>query len=584
MPSRILCNGVQREGAKLSPALASELFCYVPLHKIRYGVQGLPLIGRDDDVQKILDELRQKERLVVLSGTVGVGKSELAYQVAEEAKRTELFPFVKIIYLENKTSLEDALKDIHKELQQLALNILLVLDNCEHLKGLTGELYKLRREHTKLTILATSSIEMTGSDYTIEPLETNDAVKLFLAAAKKTTKMAAKNFTPTEENAPKVAELCIGLDGLPLALLLAAGLLIHETFDQVHTWSKENGLLGKSNRFSESERHRNRTLSMLFMRIYELLEEDEQRLFRRLSIFAGACSKVAVAAVCTIDKDLPEEEEQLSNLLSRLADHYLISYPDGQAYIAHNTLRRFGKRQLKKDEKEKIKEQYIDFYIKLATKHVVLMMAVNHEAKMEYKRYFLYMHGTEIDEKYLEEAIQTAPIYAEDILEEFRGLIYYELVNLGEVRNILYSIRHEYIETEMTRLVGMDHDEAGRRLEAAGRRLEAVVNDKRSDLTLEEHKNLERALEEYIDYLRLQKQIENDVDSPYIVEYSTLDFVILLETGVYSRESYDEKLTIERDIREMLLGAITVEMIKKYLGEQRGEQIIKEYFDKQKGE
>ena len=99
---------------------------------------------------------------------------------------------------------------------------------------------------------------------------------------------------------------------------------------------------------------------------------------------------------------------------------------------------------------------------------------------------------------------------------------------------------------------------------------------------------MERALEEFIDYLRLQKQVENDVNSPFITEYSTLDFVNLLETEIhpYPMETFDEKLTIEKDIREMLLGAITAEMIKKYLGEQRGEQIIKEYkeyFDKQKG-
>src|SRR6266567_4219829 len=146
-------------------------------------------------IQKILDELKdekQRERFVVISGTVGVGKSELAYQVAEEVKRLRLFPSVKIIYLENKTSLEGALKDIHKELQQLPPNTLLVLDNCEHLKGLTGELSKLRKEHRQLTILATSSVEMTGSDHRIEPLETNDATQLFLEAAKK----VGKNFTP----------------------------------------------------------------------------------------------------------------------------------------------------------------------------------------------------------------------------------------------------------------------------------------------------------------------------------------------------------------------------------------------------
>ncbi len=54
MPYRILCNGVQQEGAKLSPALASELFCYVPLHKIRYGVLSQPLLNRQHPRQTLL--------------------------------------------------------------------------------------------------------------------------------------------------------------------------------------------------------------------------------------------------------------------------------------------------------------------------------------------------------------------------------------------------------------------------------------------------------------------------------------------------------------------------------------------------
>jgi len=321
-------------------------------------LQKLPFIGRDEDIQKILDKL-QREQFFAITGTIGVGKSELAYQVAQEVERTRLFPSVKIIYLENKDSTEDAIKDIHRELQQLPPNALVILDNCEHLKAFTEAIDQLRRKHTQLTILATSSIAMTVSDYPIEPLQTNDAIQLFLEAAKK----VVKNFTLTEEDTPKVRELCIGLDSLPLALLLAAGLLIYETFNQVHTWAKENGLLDAANRFSETERHRDKTLSILFEKIYELLKPDDQKLFRRLAIFAGACYWETVAAVCIINKDLPEQEQQLKNLLMRLADHYLMFYTNGWADIAHNTIKAYARRKLdKEDDKEQIETQYLDYY------------------------------------------------------------------------------------------------------------------------------------------------------------------------------------------------------------------------------
>ncbi len=402
-------------------------------------LQGLPLIGRDDDIQKILDEL-QKGRFVVLSGTVGVGKSELAYQVTEVAKRTELFSSLKIIYLENKTSLEDALKDIHKELQGFTPHTpkLLVLDNCEHLKGLTGEVYNLLKEHAKLTILATSSIEMTGSDYPIEPLETNNAVQLFLKAAKK----VAKNFTPTEENAPKIAELCIGLDGLPLALLLAAGLLKYDTFEQVHAWAKENRLLDEENFFSEDERHKT-TLNALFERHYGLLKPNEQRLFRRLAIFVAPCSIKTVEAVCIIENDIPQQEQPLRNFLRSLANHYLISYIDGYARIAHNTISSFAWQKLREakvneditedmTEDMMIMEQFIDYYNTLICNYINTKYAEQEDQEAFGKNYKLlirdvknlhhaYEFMLEIRHQYLVRAIAKFIADHEDV--EFRVVV-----------------------------------------------------------------------------------------------------------------------------------------------------------------
>jgi transcriptional regulator with XRE-family HTH domain len=219
--------------------------------------QHLPFIGRDEDIQKILDKLKV-DKFFAITGTIGVGKSELAYQVVEEAKRTRLFPTVKIIYLHDKSSTEDALAEIHRVIEALPPNSLVVLDNCEHLKRFTEAINRLRREHSQFYILATSRVEMTRSDYPIKSLKPNEAVQLFLKAAEKVGK------TPTDNDTPKVEELCSTLlYGLPLALLLAAGLLEPYPFDQVYITAKEEDrLIEAKNYFSDEERHQ-KTLEVL---------------------------------------------------------------------------------------------------------------------------------------------------------------------------------------------------------------------------------------------------------------------------------------------------------------------------------
>src|SRR5207248_4249816 len=120
-------------------------------------------------------------------------------------------------------------------------------------------------------------------------------------------------------------------------LLLAAGLLKYDPFNEVYIWTKENSLLNAKISFPEDERHQT-TLQVLVERHYQKLGEDEpeekiteakqqlQALFRRLAIFVAPCSIKAVKSVCIIKNDLPEQERQLRILLGRLADHYLITY------------------------------------------------------------------------------------------------------------------------------------------------------------------------------------------------------------------------------------------------------------------
>lgn len=371
----------QRQLAELFKKTIEELFTpneileisKQELEKPKYiTLQHLPFIGRDEDILKILDKL-QNEQFVAITGTIGVGKSELAKQVVKEAIRRRLFPSVKIIYLQDKST-EDALSEIESVLLQLPPNSLVVLDNCEHLRDFKEAINRLRMEHTQFYILATSRVEMTRSDYPIKSLKPDDAVQLFLKAAD----MIGK--TPTDNDTPKVEELCTTLlYGLPLALLLAAGLLEPYPFDRVYIRAKEeNSLIEAENYFSEEKRHQ-KTLKALYEEHYQSLGEDEQQgqqlqaLFRRLAIFVAPCRIKAVKAVCSINNDLPEKEEKLQYLLEMLARHFLITYDYENGWIAimHNILRVFARLKLKENnEASEVIRKFIDYYRSLVTDYM----------------------------------------------------------------------------------------------------------------------------------------------------------------------------------------------------------------------
>lgn len=360
---------------KLSIALKRNLIFTLINEKIIKQIyttsQNLPFIGRNDDLEKILAKL-QNEQFVAITGTVGVGKSELAKQVVKAAIRRGLFRSVKIIYLQDKST-EDALAEIDRVLLQLPPNSLVLLDNCDYLKDFTKEIDRLRIEHPQLYILATSRVKMPNSDYPITSLKTDDAVQLFKAAAKKIGK------PPTKNDDPKVEELCTTLlYGLPLALLLAAGLLEPYRFDEVYIKAKEeNSLIKEKNYFSPEERHQ-KTLKALYEEHYQSLGKGEQQrqqlqaLFRRLAIFEGPCRIKAVQAVCIINNDLPEEEKELQYLLIILARHFLITYDDGWIAIMHNLLRIYAILELKDkpEEASEVLRKLINYFRSLVAEYI----------------------------------------------------------------------------------------------------------------------------------------------------------------------------------------------------------------------
>lgn len=338
-----------------------------------------PLIGRHKNIQEICEHLRdERQRLHVLVGLSGVGKTELVLQVQELATLQGYFVY-ELLPLTDEVDSNTAIYLIRDQLQRnpTSERSLFILDNCEQINDIAearGKLYALLNEQPQLTILATSTIifdedskiEVNGlavpeSSYEqLETIRTKDAVQLFLERAKVTD----TTFDLTEDNAQTVAALCIGLDGLPLSLIIAASRIKQLGIDGVYDSLLREDITDKF----PSSVVRHKSLDETIKWNYHKLQPNEQRLFRRLAIFAGSCSMEAIAEVCNLG-DLPTDT--LLDMLTTLENYLFITFENQRVRIRHNSLHNFAKRQLEKSEdKEQLTIQFTDYYTSLVTKYM----------------------------------------------------------------------------------------------------------------------------------------------------------------------------------------------------------------------
>jgi non-specific serine/threonine protein kinase len=256
---------------------------------------------------------------------------------------------------------------------------LLIMDNCEHLVDASAFLAdRLLRSCPNLRILATSreALNIDGEIAYIVPslllpeperspsvgeLESYEAIRLFVERAQE----VAWGFELTEYNAPEVARLCRTLDGMPLAIELAAARARAHSVEQISSRLESSlTLLTGGSRTAEP---RQRTLRGAINWSYELLSEEERGLLRRLSVFAGGSTLEAAEEVCGGDGI---ESEEVLDLLSRLVDKslVLVAEQDRQTrYTMLETVRQFAREKLEESgEEPKVRRRHAEHYLAFA--------------------------------------------------------------------------------------------------------------------------------------------------------------------------------------------------------------------------
>jgi predicted ATPase/serine/threonine protein kinase len=295
--------------------------------------QATAFIGREREVAAVKELLlREDVRVVTLTGPGGIGKTRLALQVASEAR--ERFDggicFIPLAAVSDaslipsiiaqgcgirETGRPVSIQSLKEYLQDSRSNLLLVFDNFEHLLTAAPVVSELITAAQKLRVLVTSRAPLHiygefefpvptlalpdlqhGTSRSI--LSKNPTVALFMARA-----VAIKpNFELTDENARAVATICTRLDGLPLAIELAAARikLLSPSAMQSRLESSLQLLTGGAKDLPM----RQQTLRATMDWSYDLLSPAEQTLFRRLSVFVGGCTLEGVEAVCNTKQDL----------------------------------------------------------------------------------------------------------------------------------------------------------------------------------------------------------------------------------------------------------------------------------------
>jgi predicted ATPase len=354
-----------------------------------------PLVGREQEIAAVCALLWHPEvRLVTLTGTGGVGKTRLALgaAVAASSDFADGTCFVTLAPLidpelvlsaiaqalgvreQGSRPLLDGLQDHLREKQ-----LLLLLDNFEQVVSAAPVVAELLVAAPRLHVLVTSrtSLHLSGEhEFVVPPLALPDlrnlpssdrlmqygAIRLFVERAQ----AVHSAFAMTGENAPFIAAICQQVDGLPLAIELAAG--------RSKLFAPQALLPRLRNRLkllvggAQDLPLRQQTLRGTIVWSYDLLEQDEKTLFRRLAVFVGGCTLEAAEAVCNAHADL---EIDVLDAVAGLVDKSLLrqeAASDGEPRLLMlETIREYALDRLAASgEAEAVRRQHAIFFLRLS--------------------------------------------------------------------------------------------------------------------------------------------------------------------------------------------------------------------------
>ncbi len=358
-------------------------------------LQPTPFIGREKELTALVKLLLHEDvRLVTLTGPAGVGKSRLAVQAAAElvddfadgvffvSLASAIDPTLVVSGIAQALGVKEAgdrpLLDVLKE-ELRSKSMLLVLDNFEQVVQAAPLVSELLQSASQLKILATSrtvlhlrgekefpvpSLSMPDPKRLpkIETLLQYEAVALFIQRALD----VKPDFAITNDSAPAVAKICVRLDGLPLAIELAATRIrfLPPQAMLARLQSRLKLLTGGARDLPA----RQQTLRGAIEWSYDLLDEGEQQLFRRMAVFQGGRRLEALEAVCNAEGDL--EIDLLDGVESLVSNSLLRQEEDESgepSFVMLETIHEYAKERLEESgEAETLRRRHTDYFLALA--------------------------------------------------------------------------------------------------------------------------------------------------------------------------------------------------------------------------